>query len=160
MVSVSGNDEKRSLHYSFTPLQLFFLCGRTISNNPTLLKINDLSKQISSLFSGYASGYAIDARSCYDPLCKFVKEYKQESNKSNDDECSHYYWRKGKPTSQSDNYGWNACSLKRNYYRLGYGTLRKERKDDYEKITIGITRCLQTPIHHQWGNASGTGIYH
>ena len=109
-------------------------------------------------WGGQSQGYAIDAKSCLDPVCKFVNEYKEVTNKSKDEECSHYYWKKRKAIPHFDNYGWNPCYLKRNYFKLGYNLLKNE-KDNYAKFTIGISRCFQKPIHHQWGNASGTGSF-
>ena len=125
-------------------------------SNQVVLNIIFSSKQ--TWGHGYARGYAIDAKSCFDPVCKFVKEYKEVTNNSKDNECSHYYWMKRQTTPHLDN-GWNACYLKRNYFKLGYNPLTNEWKDRYQKFTIGITRCFEQHIHHQWGNAADTGIF-
>ena len=98
-------------------------------------------------------GYSIDAKSCFNPLCQYLKTYTNGGNNTNDYECSLYLWKKRK--DNIDN--WNSCELKKNDYKFGYKSLpTNEFEYDYwQNLTLGITRCLQEPVQDHWGNESG-----
>ena len=105
-----------------------------------------------------SSGFSIDAKSCFNPICKFAHEYEKEGNQSDDDKCSYYHWKKRITTPLRKN-DWNTCDLKRYNYTLGYKSLTEDINDLFENITIGIPRCFLNSVEHQWGNGSDTGTF-
>ena len=39
-------------------------------------------------------------------------------------------------------------------------SLTARMEDRFENLTIGISRCFQKHVQHQWGNESTTGMFH
>ena len=96
--------------------------------------------------------YAVDWKSCYDPQCKYAKDYFNVENDHLEDGCSMYLWRTKKEDRKNYGKDWGECKLKNSDYVYGYQLPDPNMLQNHHEMYVGLYECHETRVNSEWCN--------